>query len=50
MAAREAKIDLGYLQVAGKGWGDGSGAPTFALHGYLDNANSFDMIAPLLTS
>lgn len=39
-------IDLGYIKISGKFWGHESGEPTIALHGYLDNANSFDMIAP----
>ncbi len=42
------KIDLGYLTLSGKFWGPETGDPTIALHGYLDNANSFDMIAPHL--
>lgn len=29
-------------------WGDPSGTPTFALHGWLDNAHSFNRLAPQL--
>ncbi|XOV88146.1 MAG: alpha/beta fold hydrolase [Pseudomonadota bacterium] len=46
--ATDHEIDLGYLKIAGKLWGTEAGLPTLALHGYLDNANSFDMIAPQL--
>ncbi len=46
--ADEYQVDLGYLKIAGKFWGDEDGEPTLAVHGYLDNANSFDMIAPSL--
>jgi len=35
-------------RVAGKRWGTVGGHPTFALHGWLDNANSFDRLAPFL--
>lgn len=42
------ELDLGYTRIAGKFWGVESGDPTIALHGYLDNANSFDMLAPAL--
>jgi pimeloyl-ACP methyl ester carboxylesterase len=42
------ELDLGYIKIAGKFWGPENGEPTIALHGYLDNANSFDMIAPHL--
>ena len=41
-------LDLGYTRIAGKFWGVEGGEPTIALHGYLDNANSFDMLAPAL--
>lgn len=34
--------------IAGKRWGRVGGQPTLALHGWLDNANSFDHLAPLL--
>ncbi len=44
--AVQHEIDLGYIKVAGKFWGAPNGLPTMALHGYLDNANSFDMIGP----
>ena len=44
----ELALDIGYLTIAGKQWGPSNGQPTIALHGYLDNANSFDMIAPHL--
>jgi pimeloyl-ACP methyl ester carboxylesterase len=46
---QECKIDLGYTTIAGKMWGNEGGEPTIALHGYLDNANSFDAIAPSLS-
>jgi pimeloyl-ACP methyl ester carboxylesterase len=47
-AAREIKIDLPHLTLAAKAWGDESLPPLLALHGWLDNAGSFDRLAPLL--
>jgi len=46
---QECKLDLGYTTIAGKLWGSEGCEPTIALHGYLDNANSFDAIAPSLS-
>ena len=48
MLSQQSEIDLGYIKIAGKYWGPENGEPTIALHGYLDNANSFDMVAPHL--
>lgn len=36
------------LRVAGLAWGDPSQPSVLALHGWLDNANSFAVLAPLL--
>ncbi len=36
------------LTIAAKVWGNPNGLPTLALHGWLDNAATFDKIAPLL--
>jgi pimeloyl-ACP methyl ester carboxylesterase len=36
------------LRVAGLAWGDSDQPPLLALHGWLDNANSFAVLAPLL--
>lgn len=44
----ETTFDLPGLSIATKIWGNPDGIPTLALHGWLDNAASFDRIAPLL--
>lgn len=36
------------LYVSGKWWGNKNEVPMIALHGWQDNANSFDTLAPLL--
>ena len=38
------------LTISGLSWGDPKGKPLLALHGWLDNAASFNEIAPLLTT
>lgn len=47
-ASREIQIGLPHITLAAKVWGDKSLPPLLALHGWLDNAGSFDRIAPLL--
>jgi pimeloyl-ACP methyl ester carboxylesterase len=46
--AIETTFDLPGLSIAAKVWGNPNGLPTLALHGWLDNAASFDRLAPLL--
>lgn len=46
-AAEEVGWDIGGAHCAGKRWRNGP-RPVLALHGWLDNAASFDVLAPLL--
>jgi pimeloyl-ACP methyl ester carboxylesterase len=47
-AAEEIQFVLHGRRLTAKRWGNPLGAPTLALHGWLDNASSFDVLAPLL--
>ncbi|MGY8811861.1 MAG: alpha/beta fold hydrolase [Pseudomonadales bacterium] len=46
--SREVRFSLSSLEVAGKVWGEPGGLPVIGLHGWLDNAATFDHIAPSL--
>jgi pimeloyl-ACP methyl ester carboxylesterase len=45
---RELELPLPHLRMAARAWGDPDLPPLLALHGWLDNAASFDGVAPLL--
>lgn len=47
-ASHEVRFNLPSVEVAAKVWGKPDGLPVIGLHGWLDNAATFDLIAPEL--
>lgn len=45
----EVRLNLGHIELAAHLFGPADGLPVIALHGWLDNANSFARLAPRLT-
>jgi pimeloyl-ACP methyl ester carboxylesterase len=45
---REVAFEVFGRTLTGLQWGEQTGEPTFGLHGWLDNANTFSRLAPLL--
>lgn len=50
MMTKELTLKLDTITLAAKTWGDASKPKILALHGFLDNAASFDQLAPLLAN
>lgn len=48
LEAEEIEIPLSWGTLSGKWWGSKDVRPIVALHGWLDNAGSFDTLIPLL--
>ena len=45
---KEISFQISYLKLAAKCWGNPEGIPLLGFHGWLDNAATFDHLAPLL--
>ncbi|CAG0917944.1 unnamed protein product [Notodromas monacha] len=46
----EIRIPVPYGHIAAKVWGPENGYPVLCVHGWQENANSFDTLAPLIDS
>ena len=44
----EKTISIPGFTIAAREWGAADGIPVLAVHGWLDNASSFQFLAPLL--
>ena len=48
MGGHEIRLTLPSIEIAGKVWGEAGGLPVIGIHGWLDNAATFDLIGPRL--
>ncbi|MEH6577876.1 MAG: alpha/beta fold hydrolase [Amphritea sp.] len=48
MKSEELRFEVNGHLIAAKAWGDSAAMPVIALHGWLDNAATFNRLAPLL--
>ncbi len=48
MLAEEIRVHVGGIELAAKQWGEADKPAILALHGWLDNAATYDNLAPLL--
>lgn len=49
MQYQERRFQLAKIEIRAQEWGHPGGRPVLAVHGWLDNAASFDVLAPQLT-